>query len=208
MKIKTILFDFDGVVADTEPQYDLYFNRLGKNHSLGENFAAKVKGVTLPDMLKQYFAHKQAIWAQIVDETLSFEKNMDFRFINGARQFIAFLKENGCRLALVTSSPQGKMEVALQKMGLQTSFDTVVTATQITIGKPNPMCYFLAAENLGVSPRECVVFEDSIAGINAAKAAGAKVVALATTLSADTLKKYTDNIIPDFSDLRKAISFL
>ncbi|MDR0872459.1 MAG: HAD family phosphatase [Prevotellaceae bacterium] len=200
MKTKAILFDFDGVIADTEPQYDFYFNRLGEEYGLGNNFAAKVKGVTLPNMLEKYFsALSENVKQKITADTLLFEKNMDFRFIRGAQEFIDYLKTTDCKTALVTSSPQGKMDIALEKMGL--SFDTIVTATQITQGKPHPMCYLLAAENLGVSPNDCVVFEDSIAGIQSGKAAGAKVVALATTLPAETLKNYAENIIPDFGDL-------
>jgi HAD superfamily hydrolase (TIGR01509 family) len=207
MNTKAILFDFDGVIADTEPQYDLYFNRLSEEYGLGENFAAKIKGVTVPNILEQYFsAFSENVKQKIVADTLLFEKNMDFRFIRGAEEFVDYLKTKGCKTALVTSSPQGKMDIALEKMGL--SFDTIVTATQITHGKPNPMCYLLAAENLGVSPNECVVFEDSIAGIQAGTAAGAKVVGLATTLPAEVLKNYTQNIIADFGDLEKTLAYL
>jgi len=203
MNTKAILFDFDGVIADTEPQYDLYFNALGKKFGFGEGFAAKIKGVTLPNILEKYFAGKSELWTKIIDETEIFEQNMDFRFIKGAKEFLEYLKKNNYKLALVTSSPQGKMDVALEKMNLQNTFDTIVTATQITQGKPNPMCYLLAAKNLGVSPDECVVFEDSIAGLQAGRGAGAKVIGLSTTLTADVLRNYTEDIIPDFANLGK-----
>ena len=208
MTTKAILFDFDGVIADTEPQYDLYFNALGEKYDLGKNFAAKIKGVILPNILEKYFADKPELWAKITDETLRFEQNMDFRFINGAKEFLEYLKKNNYKLALVTSSPQAKMDVALGKMNLQKTFDALVTATQITQGKPNPMCYLAAAEKLGVLPDECVVFEDSISGIQAGCGAGAKVVGLSTTLPDEIVKKYTQNTIPHFADLEEAVKFL
>ena len=208
MNTKAILFDFDGVIADTEPQYEIYFNALGENFGLGENFAAKVKGVTLPNILEKYFADKPELWKKIADETVIFECNMDFCFINGAKEFLEYLKKNNYKLALVTSSPQAKMDVALKKMKLENTFDAVFTATQITHGKPNPMCYLTAAANLGFSPDECVVFEDSIAGLQAGRNAGAKVVGLSTTLPAGIVKNYAGNIIPDFANLEDAIKFL
>lgn len=198
-RFTAILFDFDGVIADTEPQYDLFFDRLAAKYHLPENFAALIKGTTLAAIMEKYFGnYPLAEQAEIIEAHRRYELQMDCAFIPGAREAITRFKAQGYKIAVVTSSSTEKMKVALQKMNLENTFDALVTADKITRGKPDPMCYLLAAEELRVPPAECVVFEDSIAGITAGKKAGMKVIALSTTLPAETLSPYIDTIIPNF----------
>ncbi|MBB4035918.1 HAD superfamily hydrolase (TIGR01509 family) [Dysgonomonas hofstadii] len=209
-KKTTILFDFDGVIADTEPQYDIYIDALGEKYNLGiENFALQVKGTTSPDILKKYFSHFSKKEQDIVGKELAeFELKMDFPPVTGVMEFIDYLKSKGYKLGLVTSSQDFKMERALSIMGLNKVFDVEVTAARITEGKPNPMCYLLAAKDLNISPNECIVFEDSFHGIKAGKDAGMYVVGLSTTIPADQLEGKADCVIPDFSDLNKVIEII
>ncbi|MDR0694440.1 MAG: HAD family phosphatase [Prevotellaceae bacterium] len=200
-RFTAILFDFDGVIADTEPQYDLFFDRLAAKYHLQENFAALIKGTTLAAIMEKYFGNcPPAEQAEIIEVHRRYELQMDYAFIPGAREAITRFKSQGYKIAVVTSSSTEKMKVALQKMNLENTFDTLITADKITEGKPDPMCYLLAAEELRVLPAECVVFEDSIAGITAGKKAGMKVIALSTTLPAEALSPYIDTIIPNFLD--------
>ncbi len=207
MQKTTILFDFDGVIADTEPQYDIYIDGLGEKYNLGiENFALQVKGTTTPDILKKYFNHLPAEQqAEVKEDIESFESNMDFPPIAGIMEFIEYLKNNNYRIGLVTSSQEFKMIRALSIMGLNGVFETEVTAARITEGKPNPMCYILAAKDLNVYPEECIVFEDSFHGIKAGKDAGMYVVGVSSTIPADQLEGKADYVIPDFSDLNGII---
>lgn len=209
-KISTVLFDFDGVIADTEPQYDIYIDELGIKYNLGiDNFAALVKGTTTPYILKNYFSHlSQEERLEIEQDISNFEQRMDFPLVNGVMEYINYLKENNYKLGLVTSSPEVKMERALKLLNLSETFDTVVTASRIVNGKPNPMCYLLAAEDLGSAPEECVVFEDSFHGIQAGKSAGMRVVGLSTTISKKDLAEKVNHVIPDFSDLKQVVGFL
>jgi HAD superfamily hydrolase (TIGR01509 family) len=206
-KITTIFFDFDGVIADTEPQYDIYIDALGERYNLGiKNFALQVKGTTSPDILKKYFSHlPKEEQNKIAKELGDFELRMDFPLVNGVTDFIKYLKNNGYKIGLVTSSQDFKMKRALDILGLSDTFDTEVTATRITEGKPNPMCYLLAAKDLNVSPAECIVFEDSFHGISAAKNAGMRVAGVSTTIPAGELKNKADFVIPDFYDLQQVI---
>ena len=80
-------------------------------------------------------------------------------------------------------------------------YDTIITADDITLSKPNPQCFLLAAERLGVKPEECAVFEDSIHGLNAARAAGMFVVGVATSNPYNIVKEMSDAIIRDFNDI-------
>lgn len=209
-KITTILFDFDGVIVNTEPQYDIYMDALGERHNLGiENFALQVKGTTTSNFMKKYFNHlTEEEQEELKKELEDFEQQMDFPLIDGITDFIAYLKENNYKLGLVTSSADEKMERALRLLNMDDTFDIKVTSSRITEGKPDPMCYLLAAKDLGSSINECIVFEDSFHGIQAGKNAGMKVVGVSSTISKEKLKEKVNHVIPDFSDLNYLVSIL
>lgn len=209
-KITTILFDFDGVIADTEPQYDIYMDELGEKYNLGiHNFARTIKGTTTPDILKKYFSHfSESEVEKIKEEIDSFEQRMEFPLVDGASDFIDYLKSNGYKIGLVTSSSDIKMKRALKLLKMDRTFDTEVTSSRITEGKPNPMCYLLAAKDLKSDPKECIVFEDSFHGIQSGKSAGMKVVGLSTTIAKADLLNVTDIVIPDFSDHNYLVKIL
>lgn len=208
-KITTVLFDFDGVITNTEPQYDAYFDEVGKHHLNIDNFAAMVKGVTMPNIISKHFSNlSQSEIDKLIKETEDFEKNMSFPPIPGALEFISYLKNNNYKIGLVTSSQDFKMKIALDTLGLTGAFDTEVTANRITEGKPNPMCYLLAAKDLKVSPEECIVFEDSFFGIQSGLDAGMRVAGLSTTNSEADLKKVVKLVIPDFADLNSVLKLM
>lgn len=209
-KITTILFDFDGVIANTEPLYDEYMNDVGKRYNLGiDNFAGKVKGTPTPDIIKKYFSHldKEKLTA-FEKEMQEFEQTMNIPPIDGALEFIAHVKSAGYKIGLVTSSQQIKMKRALQILNLTGKFDTEVTADRITEGKPNPMCFLLAAKDLEAKPENCIVFEDSMHGINAARAANMRVIGLTTSFPHDKIKDLVYAAIPNFIDRAKILDFL
>lgn len=209
-KISTVLFDFDGVIADTEPQYDIYIEELGEKYNLGiENFATLVKGTTTPDILKKYFSHLSHDERLKIERDMDdFEQEMDFPLVDGVMEYINYLKENNYKVGLVTSSQELKMKRALKLLDLSDTFGTIVTAARIIDGKPNPMCYLLAAKDLNSAPDECIVFEDSFHGIQAGKSAGMRVVGLSTTIDKKDLVEKVNDVIPDFSDIRQVIDFL
>lgn len=209
-KKPTILFDFDGVIANTEPLYDVYIDGLGVKYNLGiNNLAEKVKGVPSVEFIAKYFGHLDAkLIKQVEDELVNFEITMDIPPIAGALEFIHYLKQNGYKLGLVTSSQLVKMKRALSILKLENSFDSLVTADRITKGKPDPMCFLLAAKDLNESPENCVVFEDSLHGINAGNNANMKVIGLTTSFSEDQIKNMVFASIPDFSNLKQVISLI
>ena len=133
---------------------------------------------------------------------------MDFPLVDGVMDFIKYLKDNNYKTGIVTSSQDFKMKRALDILQLSDTFDVVVTAARITEGKPNPMCYKLAAEDLNSSPAECIVFEDSLHGIRAGQDAGMKVIGLSTTIPHEVLIERTENVVPNFSDIQQIIKYL
>ncbi|MCF2658745.1 MAG: HAD family phosphatase [bacterium] len=203
-KKRVALFDFDGVIADTEPLYDLFWNDAAQRYGLPyENFAQRIKGTTMPLILATYFQqHTPAQIDQLFAEIAAFERDMSFPEIPGSIAFLQALKRAGVPMGLVTSSDDSKMAHAFRALPIRDLFDTLVTADRITNGKPDPMCYLLAAEDLQVNPADCIVFEDSFAGIEAATRAGMTIVGISSTNPAEALRPLVDRVIPNFNGLR------
>lgn len=203
MELKTALFDFDGVIVDTEPIYDIFWNEAGIRYETGiDNFAAVIKGTTLPYIIEKYYSDRtEEFRRMVVKESTEYESTMPLPAMPGSIEFLHLLKEKGVQMGLVTSSDNSKVERAFKLHHLDTLFDTVVTADRITKGKPDPMCYLLAANDLGVSPGDCLVFEDSFAGIQAGTAAGMRVIGLSTTNPAESLKDKVYEVIPNFEKI-------
>jgi len=113
--------------------------------------------------------------------------------------FLKQLKQNGVKTAVVTSSNKAKMEnVYHQHPMFKQLFDAVFTAEDFHESKPSPDGYLTAAHALGVDPADCIVFEDSFNGLRAGVAAKARVVGLATTNPAESIKEFTKEVIPNF----------
>lgn len=203
MKLKTALFDFDGVIVDTEPIYDIFWNEAGERYGLGiDNFAAVIKGTTLPYIMEKYFSgHSEEFRRMVIKESTEYESTMPLPAMPGSIEFLHQLKERGIQIGLVTSSDDSKVERAFKLHQLENIFDTIVTADRITKGKPDPMCYLLAATDLNVSPADCLVFEDSFAGIQAGTDAGMRVIGLSTTNPEESLTDKVYEVIPNFEKM-------
>ena len=196
------LFDFDGVVVDTEPQYTLFWDERGKKyHPEIPDFGHHIKGQTLTQIYSQYFREPEGLQDEITRQLLDYELTMHFEYIDGVVDFMKELREKGVKLAIVTSSNDAKMANAYREHPeLKTMVDYIVTADRVTHSKPHPECFLLGAEMLGVEKENCIVFEDSFHGIEAGNRAGMKVIGLATTNSAEAIADKCALVIPDFAD--------
>jgi HAD superfamily hydrolase (TIGR01509 family) len=196
------LFDFDGVVVDTEPQYTLFWDEKGKKyHPEIPDFGHHIKGQTLIQIYKQYFRQPEGLQDEITRQLLDYELTMHFEYIDGVVDFMKELREKGVKLAIVTSSNDAKMANAYREHPeLKSMVDYIVTADRVTHSKPHPECFLLGAEMLGVEKDNCIVFEDSFHGIEAGNRAGMKVIGLATTNSAEAIAAKCALVIPDFTD--------
>ena len=201
-KTIAVLFDFDGVVVDTEPQYTLFWDEKGKKyHPEIPNFGHHIKGQTLIQIYKQFFREPESLQDEITRQLLDYELTMHFEYIDGVVDFMKELREKGVKLAIVTSSNDAKMANAYREHPeLKTMVDCIVTADRVTHSKPHPECFLLGAEMLGVEKDNCIVFEDSFHGIEAGNRAGMKVIGLATTNSAEAIADKCALVIPDFTD--------
>ena len=194
------LFDFDGVIMDTETQYTRFWDKAGKKFADIDGFGHIIKGQTLIQIMDKYFADRpEADRRLIIDMINEFERDMVFEFIPGAWEFLAALKQAGIRSAIVTSSNDQKMsQVYKAHPQLHTMVDAVLTSEHFSRSKPDPECFLKGMEILGAKPEDTFVFEDSIHGINAGRAAGAHVVGLATTNPRDVIAPLCDLVIDDF----------
>ncbi len=201
--MKAALFDLDGVVFDTEPQYTIFWgNQCREFHPEHPGLEHEIKGQTLDQIFDAWFNGTLADKRPLITERLNrYEQEMDYVYVKGFEQKIRFLRNHGVKTAVVTSSNQAKMENVYQRhpefKGL---FDAILTSEDFEHSKPHPDCYLKAAARFGVEPKDCVVFEDSFNGLRAGKAAGMTVVGLATTNAPERIAPLCDEIIKDFSE--------
>lgn len=202
MTLKAALFDFDGVLVDTEKLYDVFWDEMGERYHTGiPHFASHIKGTTIDGLIEKYFADRpEEEKKQIIAESNHFDWNMPMPPMPGSFEFVRMLKAHGVQIGLVTSSDDKKLAHAFHELPfMEGLFDTIVSANRITRGKPDPMCYHLAAQDFKRKPEDCLVFEDSFAGIQAGKGAGMRVIALSTTNPAAQLEGKADYVIPDLA---------
>ena len=180
MKIKAILFDMDGLVLDTEKLYTRFWqeaaNALGypmtKEQALGMRSLNRGAGLA---KMESYFGpgvDYDAIRAKRIALMDAFVEEAGIAVKPGIQDLLAFVKEKGIATAIATSSPLERTKQYLTKVGLQDSFDKLISGYMVEKGKPEPDIYLYAAKELSLEPSDCMVLEDSPAGILAAHRAG------------------------------------
>lgn len=200
MQRSIALFDLDGVILDTEGSYTAFWDDYGSRHFSEKDFGLKIKGQTLVKILGDYFPEENERKA-ITDAINDFERKMSYPFVPGVENYIKSLKSNGIRTVVVTSSNLLKMDNVYRcHPGFREMFDMILTSEDFSESKPSPYCYLKAMRLFGAGPEDCVVFEDSLAGLQSARASGAFVTALTTTNPEEVVRNYADLVIRDFND--------
>ena len=193
--LEAVLWDMDGVIADTiQYHYGAWRDIL------------KTMGITLTleefrplfgqrhDNIIRYALGSKLTHEQI--EALSDKKQAlyrrrvakDIRALPGAIELIKALNKNKIKISLASSATKENVDVIIQGLGIEKYFQAFVNGTEVAEGKPSPLIFQLAAKKLGVPPADCVVLEDAIAGVAAAKAGGMKCVAVTNSLPREKLK--------------------
>ena len=192
---KTIaaLFDFDGVIMDTETQYTVFWDEQGRKYLNEEDFGRRIKGQTLLQIYEKYFADKPEAQLEISAELNVYEKKMSYEYIPGVEAFITDLRRNGAKIAVVTSSNEEKMA---NVYNAHPEFKGMVDR-------------ILTGEMFEATPENTYVFEDSFHGLQAGMTSGATVIGLATTNSREAITGKAHYIIDDFTGMtyEKMISF-
>lgn len=195
------LFDLDGVLVDTEGIYTEFWSDMDRRFPTGvAGFAQVIKGSTLTNILDTYFPDK-SVQDRIVDMLKQHERDMRYRLFDGVAELLAALRQRGLRMAIVTSSNRAKMKhLFAQLPELEKAMDIVITDEDISRSKPDPEGYLLAAERLGIPAEECYIFEDSLNGLRAARAAGGVVVGVATTNPRKVVEEMSDITVDTLAD--------
>lgn len=202
--MKAALFDLDGVVFDTEPQYSVFWGEQCRlYHPEHPGLEHEIKGSTLDQIFEMGWGGELVPErAKVVERLNAFEAQMRLDYVAGFETFVEELRRKGVKTAVVTSSNLQKMENVYRKHPeFKGWFDAILTSEDFEESKPSPDCYLRAANRLNVSADDCVVFEDSINGLRSGCAAGMKVVGLLTTNPIEKVRELSDIQIPDYTVL-------
>ena len=180
MIYEAILFDMDGVITDTEQSVIDFWQRLADRHGVAissEDWIQHVFGVPVLTTLDALFPmittnEQPALFEELED----YELNLTYPEMPGARSLLRALQAHGVPVAVVTSGDRWKLNAVTRQLEIDDVFTASVTVNDITRGKPHPDGYLLGAKKLGKAPERCIVFEDSLPGVQAAVASGATCI--------------------------------
>lgn len=214
-KTKAVIWDMDGVIVDSGPYHfkawQHVFQKEGVDfteHDFRRNFGRRndtIIRTTLGENVSQgeidvIASQKEADYRQRVRQNI--------RPLPGAIELIKLLGENGFAVALASSAPVENIRLILRGLVIEDLFQVIVSGREVSEGKPSPQGFLLAAEKLGVEPGNCIVIEDAIAGVAAAKRAGMHCIAVTNTnpgeslaeadLIVDTLERVTVGDLEEF----------
>ena len=190
------IFDWDVVLIDSSAHHEASWERLAKERGLPlpeghfkRGFGMKNE-VVIPkvlqwgdqsELVQELSLRKEALYREIILER-------GISTLPGAREWLDQLHENGIPCVIGSSTHRLNIEVSLQVLGLKDFFASIVSAEDVSHGKPDPEVFLVAASRIDRPPSQCVVFEDALVGIEAAHRGGMKVVAVASTNPFEALK--------------------
>ena len=202
------IFDLDGTLVDSYDAHfeawrlvsarhgvavtvDDYYAHFGRRNEdlLRECWLRAGRGELTRDEIHTLDEEKESAYREIVA--------VRFPIMDGARELVAGLRNDGFRTAVGSSGPPLNVQRAIDGLELAGAFDAVVTGRDVKRSKPDPECFLLAAEKIGIEPSQCVVFEDAPAGITAAKAAGMKCIAITSKGHTPERQKDADLVVPN-----------
>ena len=207
------IFDMDGVVIDSNPYHKIAWEKFLNGQGIpfdDQLFDNVLSGRTGPTSLRMIFGddlnqEKLDLFLEEVDSNYQtiLRESEDVRPIAGVHAFLNQITGNGLRLALATSAPELNIELGLQKLKLENTFEHIVGKVDVSHGKPHPEVYLRSLELLGMAAENCIVFEDSKAGIQSARSAGIKVVGIASGHSKEELlEEGVSMVVDDFVGMK------
>lgn len=202
-----LIFDMDGVIVDSNPVHEIALRQFCRKygHDLSEealrekifgrrnrDWLTRVFGDLTEDQIVRYGEEKEELFRQLYEK--------DIRPLNGLPEFLEKVAALNIPRCIATSAPRANVDFVLDRTGLGTYFYVILDDSHVKEGKPNPEVYVKAAAALNTPARKAIVFEDSLAGIQAALGAGCPVVGVTTTHSSAELG-HTQRVIDDFHGL-------
>jgi beta-phosphoglucomutase len=208
--IRTVIFDMDGVIIDTEPiHHHAFFTQFAElGISVSDELYASFLGSSTRNVfqqLKQEFSLPQEVDAllrrkrELFNEAFDTDAGLDL--LPGVRTLIEDLQQHGVQMVLASSASKATITRVFNRFGLAPYFSHTVSGEDFVQSKPDPAIFLHAAELANTPVTECIVIEDSANGVAAAKAAGIYCIGYASPHSAGQDLRQADRVIQDFSEL-------
>ncbi|MGX7112312.1 HAD family hydrolase [Gemella cuniculi] len=215
MKIEAVLFDMDGLMVDTESLATKAFIKSAKEqgYNMSEEETFKVLGFTKASIYlfwEEYFKNSKIDGRKLVDDHYEYIEKVLFSTgpdkMPFVEELLKYLKENNYKIAVASSSDLDHIENNLEKTNLKQYIDKIASGAEVENGKPAPDVFLLAAHRLGIDAKNCLVLEDSKAGIRAAKAAGATAFMVPDMVKIDDeCLKTADRIVENLGEVIKIL---
>ena len=195
-KLEAVLWDLDGVIADTGTYHcrawQVVFGKRGVTfteaefkHHFGKRNDTIIRDTignsVSPEELDIIAREKEVTYRQLVADNI--------RSLPGAIELVRSLREQGIKSAIASSAPPENIQIIIRGLDIEDCFQAIVWGREVAKGKPSPQIFLMAAQKLEVEPGNCVVIEDSVAGVAAAKRAGMKCVAVTNSHPRGSLKE-------------------
>jgi beta-phosphoglucomutase len=205
---EAVIFDLDGTLIDNNAYHieawKFFYNKIGKPFSK-EEYTKNINGrinrdifnyifntILSPEQIDLYTIEKEAMYRELYKPHI--------KPINGLINLLDELEKEKIPKAIATSGLAPNIDFMFEHVPIKKYYTNVIDASQISNGKPHPEIFLKAAAAINAEPKNCVAFEDSVAGIRSAKAAGMKVIALTTTHTAEEVHE-ADFIIKDYTEI-------
>lgn len=207
MNSYAVIFDMDGVIVDTNPYHKISLRQFCERYGYqlsDEELVNRVYGRTNNEWIRNLFGplpkdrilelgeEKEALFREIYKEVI--------QPLPGLESFLQQLQQHEVPVAIGTSAPRSNVDFVLQGTRLTSYFPVILDQSDVEHGKPNPEIYLKVAARLKMPPEHCLVFEDSLSGVESAQRTGARVVGVTTTHTHAELA-HTDYSIDNFLNL-------
>lgn len=213
-KIKAVLFDMDGVIFDTEREYLQEWNKIFEKYGyeMKKEIYVSVMGrgrKKVKEIFRENFGDDLPIEEMYIEKDKMLKEAIENNKVplkQGALELLEFLKKNGYKTALATSAKKDRVKSQVTHAKINNLFDAIVCADDIVNSKPDPEIFLKAAEKVNIKPENCIVIEDSEAGIRAAFNAGMIAFHVKDLKEADeSIIKYCDKNFENLIEIKKYI---
>ncbi len=195
-ELEAVIWDMDGVLADTAPYHLSAWQEIFRKRGLKfteedfrRSFGQRNDTIIRNTLGNQIAQGKIEAIARVKEETFRRIIGQNIRPLPGAVELVYSLRRQGVRMAIASSTPIENIRLITGSLGIANCFQAIITGQDVTEGKPSPQVFLLAAQKLGVKPGNCIVIEDAVAGVTAAKRAGMYCIAVTTSHPRQSLEE-------------------